>query len=357
MFGDEATLAFRARWLESVFRHAEFIRRNFSLYSSANNHLIGEAAGLFIAAQTWPHWPQAETWSSTAREILEREVMLQNADDGVNREQAIAYQQFEIDLLLLASQATAHRQPFSGHYLSHVERMLEFIASVIDAGGNVPMIGDADDGVAVRWSPESFEHRYRASLAAGAIVFEREDFKAKAGPLDDASRWLFGDDGVRRYAALGIPQPLAAALPVRREFPQGGYYILGCDFESIGEIRLIADAGPLGYREIAAHGHADALSFTLSVGGTEYFVDPGTFAYHTQEDWRRYFRGTGAHNTATSCGCARRMQRAPNGPPAPTATCSKGRMTAIGGSPIRCCTHAASCSTRRRDASRSRTVW
>jgi hypothetical protein len=27
------------------------------------------------------------------------------------------------------------------------------------------------------------------------------------------------------------------------------------------------------------------------------FVDPGTYAYHTQQRWRDYFRGTSAHNT------------------------------------------------------------
>jgi hypothetical protein len=84
---------------------------------------------------------------------------------------------------------------------------------------------------------------------------------------------------------------------MRRAFPDGGYYILGTDFETPREIRIVADAGPLGYREIAAHGHADALSFTLSAGGTEMLVDPGTFAYHTQPEWRAYFRGTAAHNT------------------------------------------------------------
>jgi len=59
----------------------------------------------------------------------------------------------------------------------------------------------------------------------------------------------------------------------------------------------VADAGPLGYLSIAAHGHADALSFTLSASGRELLIDPGTFAYHTQRQWRDYFRGTAAHNT------------------------------------------------------------
>ena len=47
---------------ESVYQHAQFVRHHFSLHSSANNHLIGEAAGLFIAALTWPHWPRARAW-------------------------------------------------------------------------------------------------------------------------------------------------------------------------------------------------------------------------------------------------------------------------------------------------------
>jgi hypothetical protein len=53
----------------------------------------------------------------------------------------------------------------------------------------------------------------------------------------------------------------------------------------------------LGYLSIAAHGHADALSFTLSAAGREILIDPGTYAYHTQKEWRDYFRGTAAHNT------------------------------------------------------------
>jgi len=84
---------------------------------------------------------------------------------------------------------------------------------------------------------------------------------------------------------------------MRRAFPDGGYYILGDRFDTPEEIRVVADAGPLGYLSIAAHGHADALSFTLSAAGREILVDSGTFSYHTQTRWREYFRGTTAHNT------------------------------------------------------------
>ncbi len=96
----------------------------------------------------------------------------------------------------------------------------------------------------------------------------------------------------RTAATTAAPQEMP-----RRDFPHGGYAILGDHFGTPEEIRIVADAGPLGYLSIAAHGHADALAFTLSVAGQEMLIDPGTYAYHTQRQWRDYFKGTSAHNT------------------------------------------------------------
>lgn len=296
LFRGAAGARFRERWLESVFQQMRFVAGHFSLYSSANNHLLGEAAGLFIAALTWPYWsywPQARHWERRAQALLEREILLQNAPDGVNREQAVAYQHFVLDLLLFALLAGRRAGAvLAPACMRRIEAMLEFLASIMDAGGNVPMIGDSDDGLVARLAPQAGFCRYRSLLASGAILFGRGEFKAKAGALDDKSRWLLGAAGERRYRELAA----GGTLPIRRAFPEGGYYILGRDFETPAEIRLLADAGPLGYPRIAAHGHADALSFTLSVAGLEFLIDPGTFAYHTQGPWRDYFRGTAAHN-------------------------------------------------------------
>src|SRR2546430_11865644 len=54
----------------------------FSRHSSANNHLIGEAAGLYIAGLTWPCWPRVRDWRQVAQQILEREALLQSSTDG-----------------------------------------------------------------------------------------------------------------------------------------------------------------------------------------------------------------------------------------------------------------------------------
>ncbi len=286
--------AFRDRWLTVIYQHMHFIQGNLSRFSSANNHLIGEAAGLYVAATTWPFWDTTFRWRAKARRELVREAIRQNAPDGVNREQAISYQQFVLDFLLLAGLAgRANADDFPVEYWQRIERMLEFIAAVMDVRGNVPMIGDADDGYVVRLAAGPTSSVYRSLLATGAAIFRRGDFKVKAGAFDDKSRWILGQKGEEAFADVAERLPAAT---VRRAFSDGGYYLLGADFETPREVRIVADAGPLGYQSIAAHGHADALAFTLSLAGHEFLIDPGTYAYHTERWWRDYFRGTAAHN-------------------------------------------------------------
>jgi hypothetical protein len=310
VFAGPAGQAFRARWLESIYRHCHFIPRHWSRHSSANNHLLGEATGLLVGALTWPLWPESAEWAGQARAELEREALAQTFADGVNKEQAIWYHHAVADMMLVAGLvARANGRDFGKEYWGRLEVMLEFIASVMDVGGNVPMIGDADEGVLVRLAPagggavdasggagvgfgQAGTGVFRSLLATGAVLFNRPALRAKSVRFDDKSRWLLGDEAASVYAHIDASK----AFPVRRAFPEGGYFILGEDFETPREVRLVADAGPLGYLAIAAHGHADALAFTLSVAGKPLLIDPGTFSYSAQP-WRRYFRSTAAHNT------------------------------------------------------------
>ena len=294
LFAGEDGQAFRRRWLDGVFRHCHFIAGHWSRHSSANNHLLGEATGLFVASLTWPLWPASRRWQALSRAELSREARLQTFEDGVNKEQAIWYHHAVADMLALAGlHARASGCDFDAGYWSTLESMLDFLASIMDVEGGVPAIGDADEGVLVRLVPER-QSVYRSLLATGAVLFGRPEFRVKAGGYDEKTRWLLGDAAARVFESLDGSQ---ARLPVRRSFPRGGYYVLGERFESAEEVRIIADAGPLGYLSIAAHGHADALAFTLTVGGKPFLIDPGTYAYHTDRAWRHYFRGTSAHNT------------------------------------------------------------
>jgi hypothetical protein len=116
---------------------------------------------------------------------------------------------------------------------------------------------------------------------------------AGAPPASAGARWLLhllpGAPPVE--ATADAPQPAWA-------FPDGGYLLFGERWGEPREIKGMLDCGPLGYLGIAAHGHADALALTLSIGGEPCLVDPGTYSYWQPRKWRDYFRGTSAHNTA-----------------------------------------------------------
>jgi hypothetical protein len=309
VFAGDDGLRFRQAWLESVYRHVRHIMENLSLHSSANNHLIGEAAGALVAACTWPCWPRMPQWRNEARAILEEEALRQNAPDGGNREQAVSYQQFVLDFLLVSGLAARSvGVDFSESYWNRIEAMIVFLASIMDVGGHVPMIGDADDGYVVRLAHGAAVCPYRSLIATGAVLFDRPDLARKAGDFDDKSSWLLsGLGGAGRFRQ--IRSRADSDFKPTRAFPESGYFVLGEGFETAREIRMIVDAGPLGYLKLAAHGHADALAVVLSVAGEEILIDPGTFCYHTDPEWRRYFRGTSAHNTVVVDGADQSVQR------------------------------------------------
>lgn len=295
LFQGEEGMLFKSDWLGCIYRHMHFIQGHFSRYSSANNHLLGEYLGLFVGALTWPLWTECNKWRDLAKQGFEEEALRQNHTDGVNREQAIWYQHEVADMMLHCGLiGRANGVEFCAEFWVRLQAMMEHMACIMDVNGHVPMLGDSDDAMMVRFSQEVAFDAYRSLLATGAVLFDRADFKVKAGRLDDKTRWMLGDAAHERFNAL-VKKDLQ--MPMRQAFPEGGCWILGEHFETAREVRLVADAGELGYLSIAAHGHADALSFTLSIAGCEILIDPGTYAYHTQKLWRDYFRGTSAHNT------------------------------------------------------------
>ncbi|WP_271008701.1 heparinase II/III family protein [Paucibacter sp. B51] len=284
-------------WLDSIYQHMRFASDNYSFYSSADNHLIGEAAGVYVAAQTWDLWPQGRRLCARAKRLLEEETLKQFAPDGVNREQALCYHKFTLQFLLASALAgRARGDTFSAAFWQRVESAVIFLAAVTDCAGNTPAYGDSDDGEVWTLGAGVEFDSYHAMVAMGSLLFERAELLAKTERLPEAGRmeqpWLALHRGVRRAAA---PVPAAQALP--DYFPDGGYALLGHRLHADDELRLLFDCGPLGYNRISGHGHADVLALQLSRAGDPLLVDAGTYCYNAAPRLRHFFRGTHAHNT------------------------------------------------------------
>ena len=277
----------------AAYRHLHEITRRYSRFSSANNHLIGEAAGVFIGATFFEMFRESAAWRREAHDILCHEIFRQTYADGGTREQAMGYHLFVLEFFMLCGLVGRRSgQEFPQAWWERLERMCEFVAGFAE-GGPLPMFGDCDDGYVLNLGGQ--EDRTAALLGTAAVLFQRADFKALAGEFGERTFWLTGGRGREVYDRLSAsPLPSISS----RSFPESGYYLLQASArDGFHAISLTFDCGELGFGPIAAHGHADALSFTLRVGGRDILVDPGTYDYFTFPVWRRYFRSTRAHNT------------------------------------------------------------
>ncbi|MCH7720332.1 MAG: alginate lyase family protein [Planctomycetes bacterium] len=286
---------FRARVLPVAYRHLWEISRNYSRHSSANNHLIGEAAGVFIGCCFWGNLKPAQRWEARSREILMTEILEQTHPDGGHAELSMGYHLFVVEFFLLAGLAARNSgRDFPPAYWDRLSRMIEFVATFAEGGESVPMFNDCDDGRVLDLGDA--DHRARGLLSIGAAVFERPRFKRLSGGFQQTAFWLLGEGGLERYERID-PQTDSTTLQ-SCSLPDSGFYLLQCGAQGSPESMSVTfDCGALGMGSIAAHGHADALSFTLRVGGADVLVDPGTYDYFSHPKWRDYFRSTGAHNT------------------------------------------------------------
>lgn len=272
----------------SLHQHQRFVDRMRSHDSSANNHLIGEMAGLYLAATVFPWFAESPVWAESARRALEAGIVSQVEPDGVARERAIDYQLFIMELLLsTASLASRCGAPFSDGYWQRLAAMSHFIDTIHDRRGNWPNWGDGDGSQAIAL-PDSATDRAKALCRWHGAEADGVPQTAAALRL-----WLL------RWAApsASLPASPTGAPAGTTAFERGGYVVLASARGSADEIVVGFDAAPLGMAPLAAHGHADALSVWMSSRGEPILIDPGTYAYYRDERWRDYFRGTAAHNT------------------------------------------------------------
>lgn len=283
------------RLKRSLYLHTWDVSRKFSQGSSANNHLIGEAAGVYVIACYFNNIEESAQWRQASHEILVREIQRQSYVDGANREQTFSYQLFVQQFFLLCGLVGDWADlPMPEPYWTSLRTSIDFSTAMTQACPVLPMVGDADDGYVYKldWT----ETRLGEHQALIALRFQAAEIAAQLRGNADSIRWLSKDrgfsDALADLRASGSEPPLRS-----RRYDESGYYLLQHHDAAGRSTSLLLDAGELGYGAIAAHGHADALSVQLRMDGNEILVDPGTYDYFTYPQWRNHFRSTRAHNT------------------------------------------------------------
>lgn len=296
-YDEEFRIFLLRQWLPLIYLHCIYASSNPSYFSSANNHLIAEYAGLFMASLKWK-FPESEKWLKRSQKGLEKEILKQHSENGINREEAAEYIQFITDFFLLAYVGGNNTGiQFSDKYTDMLSKIIQYIDSFLDCDFHFPHYGDDDDGFVLRLEMhQTPDTNFKSLLLSGALLFNKADFLAGINEFDIKNALLFGNEGKNKFETM-----IKLASSERKEnhvylYQKEGHYIVKNIFNN-KEIYCHFDAARLGFLSIAAHGHADALSFILNIEGQPFFVDPGTYTYHTDPLFRKYFVGTLAHNT------------------------------------------------------------
>lgn len=231
------SLATQSRWLRTrLERHL------------LGNHLIANAKALVFAGLFFDG-PEAQSWYRVGMDIIDRELREQILSDGGHIERSPMYHQIVLeDVLDLAGIHRVFDRAAPADWTDIASRMLAWSATMCHPDGDIAFFNDA----------------------AFSIACSHKDL-------------------VRQAELVGVVSRPTQNPVVHLE--HSGYVRLS-DEDAV----VLADLAPLGPDYLPAHGHADTLSFELSLDRRRVVVNGGTSLYGTGPERQRQ-RSTAAHAT------------------------------------------------------------
>jgi Heparinase II/III-like protein/Heparinase II/III N-terminus len=285
-----------ADWLRkviiSLWQHLLFIEAYLEFsHFRRSNHYLSNILGLFCLS-VFLDGPNMAARRNRYAQLLEREIFHQVYQDGGDYEASTGYhilvtQMFTTAVLLMRA-AGRKLKPTVQERLSS---MYKLTATLADAAGRIPHVGDCDDGRVELLSddlqqmlstPVDERHSLtvRNLLGIGGALLG-----ANFGGVSEDAGWY----GLDTNACQAGHQQFKREICV---FPQSGIAVA-----RRGECEVILLAMPNGIEGKGSHTHNDKLSVIVRIGSEELFCDAGTGVYTRDSAMRNRFRSTASHNT------------------------------------------------------------
>ena len=291
-FQDIEDKGFWNKFYKSIYNHGLFIRKHLEIADGfTNNHYLSDLAGLLFIGSYCPFLKESLEWIKFSIDELTKEIDIQVYEDGCNFEASTCYHRLALEILFY-SELLAERQgrPFPTKFKEKVRKMFGFSLYCIKPNGMIPQIGDNDNGRFLTFCRRPvLENKYLLTIATA--YYNDSNFKLPQFEFDEETFWLFGIKGKAVFDNIPVrPEPLKS-----KAFENAGWYIMRHKDDYCFII-----CGPNGQNGRGGHAHNDKLSFELMMGGQDIIVDPGTYVYTANPEWRNRFRSTGYHNTITT---------------------------------------------------------
>jgi len=240
----------KKEWLDSLASQTRFLSQNLE-YHLLGNHLFANAKALIFSGLYF-QGSEADEWYQTGLKILNKELPEQVLSDGGNFELSPMYHSiFLEDLLDLINIHQAYDKNQPANIVTKATQMLKWLESMSHPDGEISFFNDSTLGVA-------------PTLGELVNYAKRLDIEHKSANLSGLTY-----------------------------FQESGYIRLDKK-----DLVVMADVAKIGPDYIPGHGHADVLSFEMSLFGERLIVNSGISTYKIGLE-RQKQRGTLAHSTIT----------------------------------------------------------
>lgn len=239
-----------------LHKHGEFLF-NDQNYNYRNNHGVYQDRSLMELAVLFPDWEESEKWFNKAKSRLMNYIEKFVSPFGVHKEHSSSYHILMLKLLQGIDEFLIFYDRTIPELSRVIHNMEEFLAYITKPTGRVPMTGDSTADAISFLTPDE--------VKSEVLLYRLTNGEEGIGPSNER---IYKDEGIAIFRNSWLDE-------------NSMYLKFLSAFNSL------------------AHKHADDLSFLLSIGETDFFVDSGKYNYQEKDDYRKYFRSTMAHNTIT----------------------------------------------------------
>jgi hypothetical protein len=226
----------------------------------STSHLLGDLLGLIAVSAYVDGDAEIAERGRRAQERLMGELHRQVLNDGMSFEASTAYHRHVVDILLNIYACSPWPDMPAVHGLTPVDLLGLMVQRLRQLeAADMPLIGDNDDGMAVKLTSMHADTSYTFDLANSL-------------------------------------QQLPAGAPQGSTAGHIGLDAFGLDIYRRNNVVLTARCGPIGQHGKGGHAHNDQNAITLSIDGVPYIVDPGS-SFYSDVAARNHDRSVRSHAT------------------------------------------------------------
>jgi len=246
--------SFSMLFLNILRLHGDFTADSKN-YFWGHNHGIFQDRALAQLSVLFPNFEESNYWNQVANERLELHFVEDFTDSGIHKEHSPSYHFLVLSLLMSINEFNIYYGINNDELELLIPKMQDYLSYIVKPDGTFPLVGDS--GL---------------------------------------------ENGLRLKESNVVSQNLLELMTMDEDAKLGNYCI-GYYDSGVGINKLELSNGQDFYFAIfsafhnTVHKHSDDLSFVLSYGNTDYFVDSGKYNFVESNEYRQYVRSAFAHNS------------------------------------------------------------